>query len=70
VDHKVGRRGDGEGPFSVPGGRRRGNESSFQDHVKWKEMMRKSFSSLLGRRRGDEKVFDMDRKEGSVIVQG
>jgi hypothetical protein len=27
-------------------------------------------SDLVGRRRGDEKVFDMDKKEGSVDVWG
>jgi hypothetical protein len=32
--------------------------------------MRTFFSGLVGRRRGDAKVFDMDGKEGSVIVYG
>jgi hypothetical protein len=34
----------------------RGDERSLGDNEKWKGVMRKSFSGLMGRRRGDEKV--------------
>jgi hypothetical protein len=69
LDQRVDGRSDGEGLFTVPGGWKRGNERSFWDQVKWKGVMRKSFNSLQRRRRGDE-VSDVDRKEGSFIVQG
>jgi hypothetical protein len=36
---------------------RGGGERSFGDHVKWKGVMRNSFSGLAGWRRGDEKSF-------------
>jgi hypothetical protein len=61
MGHNVGRRGDGEWPFSGPSGRRRPREVDRSDE--------KVIRNLMGRR-GDEKVFDMDRKEGSVVVLG
>jgi hypothetical protein len=69
MGHEVGREGDGEQPFSGPGGRRRGDKEVSGDHMKWKGVMITLFISHIGRRR-DEKFFDMDRKEGSVIVLG
>jgi hypothetical protein len=62
MGHNVGREGDGEWPFSGLGGRRRSREVDRSDE--------KVIRNLMGRRGGDEKVFDMDRKEGSVVVLG
>jgi hypothetical protein len=62
------RRGDGQRSFQDPVVGEEVTKSFRRSYVKWKGVLRTLFSGHVGRRRGDEKLFDMDKKNGSVVV--